>query len=134
MKHAVRSVWIPSAWRGDSLIEQNSLDLHVSTEKVMFVFVVGGFFGHEIFCIIQRPESSTGSWKTFPSVDDVLVDGVRRGEAEYERSKCNHGDTEDHQPVPAVKESKYIRLSMDNLFCNNDSESCGSNVKRLKNL
>lgn len=47
--------------------------------------------------------------KTASLVDNILIDGVCCGEAENERAECDHGDAEDHQPMPAVKETTKVK-------------------------
>ena len=44
----------------------------------------------------------------FLLADDILIDGIGRGEAKDESSYCNHDNTEDHQCMPAVKERTNI--------------------------
>lgn len=70
--------------------------------------------------------------------DDILIDGVGRGEPEDESSKCNHDNTEDHHPMPAVTERSTLQKtpiedtdslkSALNIFYI-DTESNVSNVK-----
>lgn len=43
----------------------------------------------------------------FLLADNILIDGVGRGEAKDESPNCNHDNTKDHQSMPAEKEDQH---------------------------
>lgn len=51
----------------------------------------------------------TAPIKMFLLADDVLIDGVGRGEAKDESANCYHDNTKDHQSMPAVTERPALK-------------------------